>query len=166
MQYLYLKQKVFSIGESFTFLSDQKEPVFTAKGSFFAMPKRYKLFDAVSNTEIIEITRKFFSWTPTFTITESKTKQQLFTVKQRFRLGRPRFDISTPAGNYMIEGELFAHEFDIVDPQGKSIVTVRKKWISWGDTYEIWADTSQIPLHVAASIVLTFDCAIHSNNSR
>ncbi|MCL2861672.1 MAG: LURP-one-related family protein [Firmicutes bacterium] len=160
--YLYLKQKPLSSDEKFTFFDEQQKPVFKSMGSFFAIPRRYKLFDAVKNQEIVDITRRFFAFTPNFTITDTTTKQSLFFVKQCVFFGKPRFEISSSSGNYRIEGDLSKYEYDIIDPFGQRIISVRTKLISWGDTYEIWADNTKIPLHVAASIVLTVNCAAHS----
>jgi len=164
MQNLFLKQKVFSLTEDFTFFDLNQVPVFRAKGNFFAFPKRYKMFDSRNNAELMEITRKFFAFVPTFSVTDTQTGQQVLTVRQRFRLGRPKFDISTPHGNYLIEGNFIAHTFKIFAPNGQQIIEVKKRLISWGDTYEITVDTSQIPLTVAAAIILTIDCALHSSN--
>jgi len=167
IRHLYLKQKVFALAEDFTFFDEAQNPVFRARGNFFGMPKQYKLYDANNqdkNNHIILIRRKFWAFMPTFFIINPQNNQTLFTVRQRFRFGRPIFDISTPHGNYLIDGNLIAHEFRILDPNGQQIIEIRKRFIAWGDTYDVAVDTAQIPVHVAASIILTIDCALHSTN--
>jgi len=166
IQHLFSQQKVFSLVEDFTFFNEQQQPIFRARGNFFAFPKQYKMYDSSSmDNPIIIIRRKFFAFMPTFTIMDARNNNQvLFTVRRRFRLGRPIFDIATPHGNYLIDGNLIGHDFAIINPNGQQIIEVRKRFLTWGDTYDIAIDTSQIPLHVAAAIKLTIDCALHSNN--
>jgi len=166
MAYLYLKQKVFSIGEKYTFFDENQTPVFLAKGSFFKIPKRYQLFSAQApETPIIEITRKVFSMTPQFSVADPTNGQIMCKVNQRFRFGSPRFNVETPVGMHEIIGKILAHDFRIENPQKQTILTVKRKWISWGDTYEIFFDPNAVSAKVAAALVLTIDCAIHSNNS-
>ncbi|MCL2555504.1 MAG: LURP-one-related family protein [Firmicutes bacterium] len=165
IQHLFLKQKVFSLTEDFTFFDEFQRPIFRARGNFFAFPKQYKMFDAVNQVNpMILIRRKFFAFMPTFTIIDTSNNQTLFTVRQRFRLGRPIFDIATPHGNYMIDGNLIGHDFAIMNPNGRQVIQLNKRFLTWGDAYDVAIDTSQIPLHVAAAIILTIDCALHSSN--
>ncbi|MCL2847714.1 MAG: LURP-one-related family protein [Firmicutes bacterium] len=166
MGYLYLRQKVFSIGESFTFFDFNQTPIFTARGSFFAIPKRYQLFDArMQGNPIIEIRRKVFSFMPRYTVTHQPNGQLFCTINQRFRIGGARFDIHTPHdGHYQIIGSIFAHEFRVENAHRQTIVSIRKHWLAWGDTYEIMFDERLITAETAAAIILTIDCAIHSKN--
>ena len=165
MSYLYLQQKVFSIGEKYTFFDANQQVVFKAQGSFFAIPKRYQLFDKPNNP-VINIERKLFSWMPTFNITDPRNGQGMFTVRQRFSFGRPRFDIHTCTGqSYNVTGSFWAYDFQISTATGQQIIIVKKHWLTWGDTYEIWFDTTQVTAEVAAAIVLTIDCTLHSNRS-
>ena len=162
MGYLYLQQKVFSIGESFTFFDLNQRPVFTARGSFFAIPKRYELYNAMG-APLIEITRKFFTFMPKF-ILRHAGGEVLCQINQRFRLGGARFDIITPNdGVYEIRGSLLAHDFTIHNAQGEVIVKVSKHWLAWGDTYEIMFNENLITAQAAAAMILTIDCALHSN---
>jgi len=166
MAYLYLKQKVFSIGEKFTFFDVNQNPVFTARGSFFRIPKRYQLFDAQDpSTPLIDITRKVFSFMPQFFIADPANGHVFCKVRQRFRFGGARFDLETPVGYHEIAGKIMAHDFKITNANGQVVVGVQKKWIAWGDTYEIFFDPNLISAKVTAALVLTIDCAIHSNNN-
>jgi len=165
MGYLYLRQKVFSIGESFTFFDINQIPVFTARGSFFRIPKRYQLFDARNPNPIMEIRRKFFTFMPRFVVRHQPNGEEFCTISQRFRFGGARFDIHTPRdGYYQVVGSIFAHDFRVENAMGQTIVRIRKHWVAWGDTYEISFDDNLITPQAAAAIILTIDCAIHSNN--
>jgi uncharacterized protein YxjI len=166
MVYLYKRQKVFAITENFTYFDAHQNPVYTARGSFFQLPKQYQMFDARQpHAPIIEVTRKFWSFMPKYIVRDLTTGLIAFKIKQRFTIGRSHFDIITPDGHHFrIEGSFWAHDFRVFNPMGREIIQVRKKVLAWSDTYEIMIDETQIPIHLAAAITLTIDCAIHSNN--
>ena len=127
--YLYLKQKVFSIGEKFTFYDERQNTVFTATGSFFSIPKNFTLFE--NQTPVIRVERTFISLLPKFSVYDLASNQLACTIKQKFSI-KKNFLIITPEGDYRINGSLFGYEFEIVSPEGKTIISVHKKYISWG----------------------------------
>lgn len=43
MKKLYIKQKVFSIGEKFTVMDEDQQPRYFVKGSFMKIPKHFIL---------------------------------------------------------------------------------------------------------------------------
>ena len=161
--YLYLKQKVFSIGEKFTFYDQNMAPVFTAKGSFFAIPKKFTVF--YGQNPVINIKRKIFSLLPTYTVYDMPSGQELCTLKRRVSL-KANFSIFTPGGEYKISGSLFGYEFDVFAPDGVKVLAVHKKYISWGDTYELYIDETRIQPKLAAGLVVAIDNAVHSNKNR
>ena len=160
---LYLKQKVFAIRENFTFFDIHENEVYRARGSLLAMPKRYELIDA-NHQPVIEVVRTFFTLMPEFKIVDLTTGMEICKIRKRFRIGRPILDITTPKGNYLIDGSFWVHEFDVFDDQNRNIISVQKQWIAWGDTYEIAIDTDLVDRHVAAGIVLAIDCTYHRKN--
>ena len=65
MKKLYIKQKVFSIGEKFTVTDDLQNPRYYVEGSFFKIPKSFTIFNE-QQRPIAEITKKVFSLLPKF----------------------------------------------------------------------------------------------------
>ncbi len=57
MKKLYIKQKVFSIGEKFTVTDDLQNPRYYVEGSFFKIPKSFTIFNE-KQRPIAEITKK------------------------------------------------------------------------------------------------------------
>ena len=158
--YLYLKQKVFAIAEKFTFFDANQFPVFTAQGSFFSIPKRFTLFS--NQIPVLTVERAVFSWLPRFTVFDQPSGQQVCTMKREFSF-KPNFTITSNDGVYTIRGSLFGYEFDIYAPDGQKVVGVHKKFISWGDTYEIFIDETKIQPKIAAGLVVAIDNAVHPN---
>ena len=164
MTYLYKKQKVFSLTEQFRYLDINERLIYQARGSFFSLPKKYQLLD-INNTPLITVSRRMFTFMPKYDITSIKNNQHIGSINKRFTFGRPRFDlIDSQGNNYIVQGSLFAHNFQIFNPHNQLVIEVRKKIITWGDTYEIMVDESQINIIIAMGIVLAIDCAIFSNN--
>jgi len=163
--YLYLKQAVFSFGDKYTFFDANQNQVFKARGSVFRIPKRYQLFSVNNPTApLITIRRKAFSFMPRYTVLNSDGTV-FCTIRQHFKFGGSRFTITTPTnGEFSIRGSFFAHSFEVLNPQGAVVISMRKHIISWGDTYEIYFDASCITPEAAAAVILTIDCAIHSRN--
>ena len=164
LETIYLKQKVLSIREKFTFYDRNQKIIYKARGNLIALPKRYQLFDK-KNTPKVEIVRAIFSFMPQFELYDVSTNHKICTIRKKFRIGRPILDMATPHGNYIIDGNIFAHDFRVYNHQNKQVINVQKQWISWGDAYEITVDTMQMPLHVAASIVIAIDCTYHNQRS-
>ena len=164
MERLYLKEKVFSIREKFTFYDINEQIIYKAHGNLFAFPKRYELTDQLNRPKV-EITRTIFSLMPEFTLTDQSLNREIAKVKKRFRIGRPVLDIWTPDGDLIIKGSFWAHEFDIYNSNGDILVSISKQWIAWGDTYELIINTKLIERHVAAAIVIALDCAYHNQNT-
>ena len=65
MRKLYIKQKVFSIGEKFTVVDEKQRPCYFLEGSFLRIPKRFKILDA-NKREIGTVTKKVFALLPKF----------------------------------------------------------------------------------------------------
>ena len=158
--YLYLKQKVFAITEKFNFYDEGQNVVLTAKGSFFAIPKKFEIIE--NGAPILQIKRKMFRILPKYEMFDLPSKQSVCTIKRKFAITKS-FIITAPHGQYKVNGSLFGYEFDIVAPDGKSVVSVRKKYISWGDAYQIYFDETQITAKIVAGILVTLDNAVHSN---
>jgi uncharacterized protein YxjI len=64
------------------------------------------------------------------------TGKEVATIKKRFTLFHHKLDILSDFGDFVIDGDLFAHRFSITS-NGKIVVDFSKKWVSWGDSYEI-----------------------------
>ncbi len=135
----YIKQKVFSIGDKFDIFDENQNPVYHVEGKFFSISNKLRFLD-VNDGEILNAKRKILSFFPTYYMyDESGTEVAMIRKKISF-LGS-KFVFNFKGKPMMITGNLFAHDFSIED-EGMSIVSVQKKYISWGDTYEINIDES------------------------
>ena len=83
MRKLYIKQKVFSIGEKFNVTDANQETVYHVQGSFLKIPKQFTIYDR--HDQIIgEITKKVLALLPQFTVAIAGASD--IVIKKRINL--------------------------------------------------------------------------------
>lgn len=127
---LYIKQKVFAFNEQFTVKDGKGNDVYTISGSLLRIPKKFTVTD-LSGNEVATIERKLFKLFGQYDIS---TPNESVVVRRRFGIFRQNFDIE--GIDWALSGDFFDHNYRIT--RGKRIImSLAKKWISWGDTYEL-----------------------------
>lgn len=149
---LYIKQKVFSFADHFSIYDASGEARYWAEGSLFSWGKRLHVYDA-GGEEVITIKQEIFNWMPTYAVFYKG--QQFALIKGKFSL-RPRYEIEGPA--WLVEGNLLGLDYTISDG-GQEIASIHKKWMSFGDSYEvnIMDETNELPV---LAVVLGIDAAL------
>ena len=156
----YIKQKVFTIGDKYDIYNEQGEPVFHVQGEIFTFGSKLHLYDLAGN-ELYFIKRRIFTFLPTYEIYQGDNL--VATAHKQFTFFISRISISSHLGEFVIHGEVFAHEYTI-EKDGVVVVEIHKKWFSWGDTYEIDIhDINNISFYLA--LVITIDNCMHTSSS-
>lgn len=151
MRRLYIKQKLFSIGEKFTVKDESGNDCYFIEGSFLEIPKNFSVINRTGKT-VSHISKKFFSLLPKFFV-EIDGKDVL-TIEKEWTFFRSRYSIF--GAGIEIQGDWWDMNFSVYQ-NGSHIAHVSQKWISWGDTYavEIFEDTLE---ELIISIVVAIDC--------
>jgi len=158
MRQLYIKQKVFSLGEKFSVTDAEGNEVYFVEGSFMQIPKRFSITDNARN-EVALITKKTFSFLPTFFV--DVQGQETMTIKKEFSFLKARYSID--AAGIEVRGNWWDMNFEVYQNE-TFIGAVSKKWFTWGDSYELQiADDEMESLLVA--LVVAIDCAKSEQNS-
>lgn len=146
---LYIKQKVFSIKDKFNIYDENQNPVYTCDGKLFSIGKKLDIFD--SNNELVSnIHQKVIAFLPKYFI--NKGGEDVACVKKQFAI-KPTYNIDE--FGWEVKGNFLAHTYTI--KQGLTLVAeINKKWVSWGDTYEIDIKDGFNPVDVI-SVVLIID---------
>ncbi|KAF1302063.1 LURP-one-related family protein [Enterococcus saccharolyticus] len=131
MKKLYIKQKVFSIGEKFTITDEQERACYYVEGSFLQIPKRFSIQDA-HNREIGSITKKVFSFLPKFFV--EVNGEEMITLEKEFTFFKAKYNIS--AHGIRVEGDWWDMDFSVY-AHGEEVAVISKRWFTWGDTYEV-----------------------------
>ena len=75
---------------------------------------------------------------------------------------RPRYRIEGP--EWRVDGDFWAHDYEIVDASGNPIVSVHKVWLAWGDSYELDIARREDEVQALAT-VLAIDCVMDAANA-
>ncbi len=156
---LYVKQKVFSWRDKFSIADELGNAQFYAESEGISFGKRLHLTD-MSGNELAYIYEKFMSFFPRYYI--SQYGQTVAEVVKEFSFFKPKYRID--GLGWRAEGDVFDHNYVLVDENDFTVAAVSKAWLSWGDAYEI--DISEVadPVIVLA-VVLVIDAVLERQNN-
>ena len=153
---LFIKQKVFSLKDKFSVTDELGNPVYNVEGEFFSIGKKFHVYD-LSGKEVLFLKQKVLSLFPRFLVYSGD--KYLFEIHQLFSFLKPKYEIN--GINWKIDGTFWEHDYNIIDERGNSVVSVHKKWMSWGDTYELdLADSADVLTALGA--VLAIDAVLEA----
>lgn len=147
MSTMYVKQKVFSIGEKFTVTDISGNPRYYVRGSFLAIPKSF-IITSVDGIEVARIEKEVFSLLPRFTVTMEGLTQA--TISKRFTFLRDRYDIDVPG--LQIAGDWWDLSFE-ASMDGAKVAYIRQKLLSWGDSYEVRVLDDRLDVLILALVI-------------
>ncbi len=126
---LYIKQKIFSIGERFAVKSEYGEDRYFVEGSVFNIPKRFRILDRNGNERLL-LEKSIFTFMPTYDIIRNGSIAATITKKLTFLTSSYEIQGSP----FSVEGDLFAHDYTIFR-DGNACAHISKEWFTWGDSY-------------------------------
>lgn len=156
---LYIRQKVFSWVDRFAVKDGSGEDKYFVEGEFFSLGKKLHVHDHSGN-EVALIQKKVFSFLPKFSV--SVDGRQVAEIVKEFTFLRPRYSIK--GLGWGINGSFMAHDYEITQ-QRRTIVTIHKEWMTWGDCYELDIADAKDEI-VALSVVLAIDCVMAAASAR
>ena len=154
---LYIKEKVFTWGDKFTVKDINGNDRYYVEGEVFSWGKKLHVYDMKGN-EAAFIQQKVFSFLPRYFVYVGD--EQVAEIVKEFSFLFPRYSIE--GLGWDIEGRFMAHDYEITK-NGRSIVTISKEWMTWGDSYELDIADPQDEI-VALAVVLTIDAVMASNS--
>lgn len=154
---LYIKEKVFSWGDKFTVKDSMGNDKYMVEGEVFTWGKKLHVYD-MEGREVAFIKQEVWSWMPKYYVFCGNRK--VAEIKKEFTFFFPKYRIE--GLGWEIDGSFMSHEYRITQA-GRQIVSIRKEWMTWGDSYEldIIDPANEI---VALAVVLTVDCVTESNS--
>ena len=154
---LYIKEKVFSWGDKFTVKDECGNDKYIVEGEVFTWGKKPHVYDMAGN-EAAFIKQEVWSLLPRYYVYCGG--KQAAEIKKEFSFLFPRYSIE--GLGWEIEGRFMAHEYEITRG-GRPIVSIRKEWMTWGDSYELDISDPADEI-VALAVVLTIDCVTESSS--
>lgn len=159
MKYL-VRQKIFSFSDKFTVNDENGRPHYQVVGKLLTLGNKLNLYDMEGNHKIY-IEQKLFRFLPEYII--YKGENILARVKKEFTFFKPRFHIESQYGDFTLDGDIFAHNFNIIK-NGRVVAWISKKWISFSDTYSVDIDDNEDQAFILA-LVIVIDQVFHDNKS-
>lgn len=155
---LYIKQKVFSFRDRFTVKDEYGEDKYYVEGEILSLGKKLRIYDMDGN-ELAFVRERLLAFMPKFTIEINGS--EIAEIIKRFTFLRPKYYVD--GLGWDVEGDFFSHNYDITDGN-KTIVSIHKQFMAWGDTFEIdvQKDNDEI---IALAVVLAIDAVMDAANS-
>ncbi len=163
MKHFYMKQKVFSFRDRYKIYDENQNVVFHCEGKLFSISQRMKFIETSEEKELYAFRRQLFSFMPTYFMYDMNEKQ-IAKIKRKFTFLKPKLEIESDFGNYTVEGNYFQLNFTVLEGESE-VATVQKKWISWGDSYEISIMDDENYSFLVALIIM-IDRIFHEQKSR
>lgn len=151
MNRLYMKQNLFSLSGKFTVKDMSEQDVYFVEGSFLKIPKTFTILNA-SREEVAHITKKVLSLLPKFHV--DVNGKEVLTIKKEFSMFKSRYTIVDT--DIEMRGNWWDMDFTVFY-QGEQVGEVHKKWLSWGDSYEISIHEPSFEIMIIA-LVVAIDC--------
>lgn len=151
MKQLYMKQKMFSLSGKFSVTDAAQQDVYFVEGSFLQVPKTFTIFDKKRH-EVAHITKKVLSLLPKFFV--EVDGREILTIKKELSFFKGRYTIEHAA--IEMRGDWWDMDFSVYH-QNQLIGAVRKKWLSWGDQYEVTVHEETFET-ILIALVVAIDC--------
>ena len=155
---LYIKQHVFTWGDKFSIYDEAGNEKYRVEGDVFTLGKKLHLYD-LQGIELAFIEQEIFTFLPKYHI--SRNGMQIAEVVKEFTFFKHEYTVNGLGWN--VHGDFWDHEYEIAD-NGRTVASVSKEWMTWGDSYEIrfGAEVDEI---AALAVVLVIDACIAAQNN-
>lgn len=154
----HMKQKVFSLGEKYSIFDDFGNLAFYAEGEFLSLKNKVHVYDK-NNHEIAFIKKELFSLLPTYYA--DIFNFGIVTINKKFTLFNMKLTVEEMG--LILEGDFISHNFTL-EKDGRNIMSVKKGWFTWGDSYDINIKDEQYTI-LCICILLTVDLIIADSNA-
>lgn len=156
---LYIRQKVFSWKDKFTVKDEYGEDKYYVTGKLLTFGKKLTVTDRLG-MEVAFVHQKVLSLLPRFFV--DVNGRTVAEIVKKFTLLKPEYAVKGP--DWTVEGTITAHDYEIFDAAGSRVVSIHKKWMSWGDAFELdiapGADVA-----VTLGVVLAIDAVMDAASS-
>jgi len=156
--YLYLKQKVFSLKDRFTIKNEVGDDVYAVEGKFISLGKKLHILDR-NGEEVAFVRQELLTLMPKYTVEQHG--EAVAQIQKKLSFLKPKYVVS--GLDWTVEGDFFAHDYAVFSGE-QQIVSIHKKWMSWGDTFELNIDDDADPALVVA-VVLAIDAVLDAQAS-
>lgn len=126
---LMIKQRVFSLTDTYDVYDDSETPKYFVKAEFFALGHHIHVYDRYDN-EVGVIHQKLLTFLPRFEIEIGG--RIVGAIQKKFTFFRPSYEVD--CNGWSVDGDFLGWDYDVY--RGSSVVMhISKELLHWGDTY-------------------------------
>lgn len=159
---LYVNEKLFSIHRKFYVKDENDNDVYEISSKVISIGDKTTISDMNGN-KIIYIEQKLFHLMPNYNIYIND--ELVCEITKKFKLFKNDYLLSN---GYKVKGNFWALNFTIYDEMDNEIGSIKRKFISIGDKYEINildVNKKEIILAIVVAITNDINRSQNSNNS-
>lgn len=154
---LYFKQKVFSLRQRSEIMDEFGNVLFKAVGEF-SIGRRMHIYDNMDN-ELAFIQQRLLRLMPRFSVYMGGN--HVADIVKNFTLFSQDYRIE--GLGWSVSGDWLAHDYTIKSG-GRYIASIHKRWMSWGDSFEVDIADGEDYVMVLA-VIIAIDCVIDNSQS-
>lgn len=155
---LYYKQKIFTLRQRSEIFDEHGNVIFTALGELISLGRKMHIYDR-NNSEVAFVQQRILRLLPRFSVYIGG--QYTADIVKEFTFFKPRYRIE--GLDWEISGDLFSHDYTI-NSGGDYIAYIHKRWMSWGDSYEIDI-VNDNDVIMALAVITAIDCVLDASQS-
>lgn len=155
---LFIKQKVFTLGEEFTVKDEHGRDRYFVTGSFFRIPKKFIIYNE-HREAVATIESQLFRLFSHYDVT---TNNDFLTVRQNFSFFT--HNISIVNKDWELRGDFFAHEYRVTSGN-RPIMSISKHWFTWGDSYMLDIENEEDAILSLAIVIIVDNIIVKSQNN-
>jgi uncharacterized protein YxjI len=163
MKRFYLKQKIFAITDRYKVFDENQIVHYHIDSKLFSIHHKMDFYRTSDSTLLYQLKRQVLTLLPKYYIMDA-SGDEIAVIHKRLSLLSHRLDITSKLGNFTMVGDFLAHDFS-VELNGQTVLDFHKKWISWGDSYEVTIYDDSLTEFLLALVILIDDC-LHDENRR
>ena len=158
---LYIKQKVFTIADRSEIFDENKQSIFFVEAKLFSLGAKITMYDK-EQQEVYRIEQKLFRLLSEYHIYNGASL--IAIIKRKLSLLRPKLSIQSDYGSFEIIGNFIGMNFAITHNE-QTIGSIKKAWLSWGDSYELQVDDQKNAALFCALTIAIDHCLFNQNHN-
>lgn len=147
----YIKQKVFSLRDTFYVMDETGKEVYQVQGKVFSLQNELDLLH-MDGSVILNAKKKIVSVMSKYTICNPQN-EMIAKVNRKVHI-KPKFEIVLGDETLEVKGSFVGYTFGIYR-DGEEVASIKKEVLTWADTYGIEIhDESQKDLYLFMVIII------------
>lgn len=157
---LYVNEKLFSFHNRFYVKDENDKDVYEISSKIISLGDKTTINDMEGN-KVAYIEQEILHLTPHYNVYINDTLE--FKIIKKFQLFKNDYTLNN---GYRVDGNFFMLDFKVFDDNNNQIGSIKRKFISIGDKYEIEInDTSKKEIVLAIIVAITNDVNRSQNTS-